>query len=205
MLHLTTRQYAVHRLQILEDVRRRLKGGRACRLIATPLIEAGVDVNFSRVFCAEAGLDQIAQAAGRCNREGGRDPETSVVTVFEPVEIKGLIGDFARIQGKHADFFAPAAIQDCFEEVFRRVGDGLDREDILKKFRVDATRTNFAYRSAGEACRLIESCLLPVIVPGARLRARRLPISTIRPFLPANSPGSCKAASCRRRRRRDLY
>ena len=109
MLHLTTRQYAVHRRQILEDVRRRLKDGRTCRLIATSLIEAGVDVDFPRVFRAEAGLDQIAQAAGRCNREGGRDPEMSVVTVFEPVgytvprEIEGLIGDFARIKDKHAD------------------------------------------------------------------------------------------------------
>ena len=135
VLHLTTRQYAVHRRQILEDVRRRLKDGRACRLIATSLIEAGVDVDFPRVFRAEAGLDQIAQAAGRCNREGRRDPETSVVTVFEPVgytvprEIKGLIGDFARIKDKHADLFVPAAIQDYFEEVFWRVGDGLDRRE----------------------------------------------------------------------------
>ena len=172
VLHLTTRQYAVHRRQILEDIRRRLKDGRACRLIATSLIEAGVDVDFPRVFRAEAGLDQIAQAAGRCNREGSRDPETSVVTVFEPAgytaprEIAGLIGDFARIKGKHADLFGPAAIEDYFEEVFWRVGAGLDGEDILKKFRVDATGTNFAYRSVGDAFRMIESGLLPVIVPG---------------------------------------
>ena len=171
LLHLTTRQYATHRRQILEDVRRRLEDGRACRLIATSLIEAGVDVDFPSVFRAEAGLDQIAQAAGRCNREGGRHSETSIVTVFEPVgytvprEIEGLIGDFARIKDKHADLFAPAAIEDYFEEVFWRVGDGLDREDILKKFRIDATGTNFAYRSAAEAFRMIESGLLPVIVP----------------------------------------
>ena len=50
--------------------------------------------------------------------------------------------------------------------MFWRVGDGLDREDILKKFRVDATGTNFAYRSAGDTFRMIESGLLPVIVPG---------------------------------------
>jgi CRISPR-associated endonuclease/helicase Cas3 len=171
VFHLTTRQYAVHRRQILEDIRKRLKDGLSCRLIATSLIEAGVDVDFPRVFRAEAGLDQIAQAAGRCNREGGRDPEASVVTVFEPAgyttprEIEGLIGDFVRIKGKHADLFVPAAIQDYFEEVFWRVGDGLDREHILKMFRCDATGTNFAYRSASEAFRMIESGLLPVIVP----------------------------------------
>ena len=59
----------------------------------------------------------------------------------------------------------PAAIQDYFEEVFWRAGPKLDRESILKKFRLDATGTNFAYRSAGEVFRMIESGLLPVIVP----------------------------------------
>ena len=73
VLHLTTRHYAVHRRQILEDVRARLRKGLPCRLVATSLIEAGVDVDFPRVFRAEAGLDQLAQAAGRCNREGTRD------------------------------------------------------------------------------------------------------------------------------------
>ena len=177
VLHLTTRHYAVHRRKILEDVRARLKQRRPCRLIATSLIEAGVDVDFPRVFRAEAGLDQIAQAAGRCNREGALDPDGSVVTVFKPEgytvprEIAGLIGDFQRIKDKHADLFVPAAIQDYFEEVFWRVGGGLDREGILKKFRVDATGTNFAYRSVGEAFRMIESGLLPVIVPGDEVAA----------------------------------
>src|SRR5205823_5759995 len=59
MVHLTTRQYAVHRREILASVRERLKDGRACRLIATSLVEAGVDLDFPRVWRAEAGLDQI--------------------------------------------------------------------------------------------------------------------------------------------------
>ncbi len=171
VLHLTTRQYAVHRRQILEDVRSRLRCSRPCRLIATSLIKAGVDVDFPRVFRAEVGLDQIAQAAGRCNREGLRDQNESIVTIFEPVgytvprEIEGLIGDFQRIKNKHADLFMPAAIQDYFEEVFWRAGPKLDREGILNKFSIDATGTNFAYRTVGEEFRMIESGLLPVIVP----------------------------------------
>lgn len=66
LLHLTTRQYAAHRRAILNDVRERLKTGRPCRLIATSLIEAGVDVDFPVAWRAEAGLDQIAH--GRVDR-----------------------------------------------------------------------------------------------------------------------------------------
>ncbi|WP_237155129.1 CRISPR-associated helicase Cas3' [Oryzibacter oryziterrae] len=175
VIHLTTRQYAADRKRILDDVRARLKDGRPCRLVATSLVEAGVDVDFPRVFRAEAGLDQISQAAGRCNREGRRDAETSFVTVFKPEgyttprEIAGLIGDFERIRGKHSDLFQPAAIEEYFSEVFWRLGtQGLDAQKILPKLQFDLAtgRSDFAYRTVGEAFRMIESGLLPVIVQG---------------------------------------
>jgi len=59
LIHLTTRQVAAHRREILKDVRTRLKAGVPCRVIATSLIEAGVDVDFPKVWRAEAGLDQL--------------------------------------------------------------------------------------------------------------------------------------------------
>lgn len=170
VVHLTTRQYAVHRRRILADVRHRLKHDLPCRLIATSLVEAGVDLDFPCAFRAEAGLDQIAQAAGRVNREGRRDPDQSIVTVFKPVgysvprEIKGLIGDFTSIQRNHDDLLSLAAIADYFGEVFWRLGDNLDREGILESCQADREGVHCAYRTIGEKFRMIESGLLPVIV-----------------------------------------
>jgi CRISPR-associated endonuclease/helicase Cas3 len=82
--HLTTLMCPVHRRAVLADVRRRLEDGLPVRLIATSLIEAGVDVDFPEVWRAVAGLDSIAQAAGRCNREGRLERGRAVV--FEPAE-----------------------------------------------------------------------------------------------------------------------
>ena len=75
--------YPAHRRAKLEEIRRRLDKGLPCRVVSTSLIEAGVDVDFPAVYREEAGLDSILQAAGRCNREGKRPLERSVVTVFQ--------------------------------------------------------------------------------------------------------------------------
>lgn len=176
VLHLTTRQYAAHRRRILDDVRQRLKDGAPCRLIATSLVEAGVDLDFPRVWRAEAGLDQIAQAAGRCNREGRRPIEESIVGVFRvtehktPREIAQLAGDMGRMMGKHADLLSPEAMRDYFGEVYWRKGEALDKHRIAEAWSLSrSTRgpyvaPSFDYRKVAENFRMIESGLAPVIV-----------------------------------------
>lgn len=81
--HLSTLMYPAHRKRMLRVIRERLKQGLPCRVVSTSLIETGVDVDFPAVWREMAGLDSIAQAAGRCNREGRRSPEASVVTYFQ--------------------------------------------------------------------------------------------------------------------------
>jgi CRISPR-associated endonuclease/helicase Cas3 len=68
-LHLSARMCAEHRTVVLSEVSRRLERGERCQLVATQLVEAGVDLDFPVVFRALAGLETLAQAAGRCNRE----------------------------------------------------------------------------------------------------------------------------------------
>ena len=81
-LHLSTSMCAAHRRQVLAKAKDRLSRGSPTRLVSTSLVEAGVDIDFPEVWRAVAGLESIAQAAGRCNREGRL--ETGRVVVFSP-------------------------------------------------------------------------------------------------------------------------
>lgn len=81
--HLSTNMYPEHRRRVLDTIRQRLADRLPCRVVSTSLIEAGVDVDFPVVYRAMAGLDSIAQAAGRCNREGRLEGPGQVV-VYEP-------------------------------------------------------------------------------------------------------------------------
>ncbi len=76
LFHLSTGQCARHRKDLLSEIRSRLDQGLPTLVISTQLIEAGVDVSFKSVIRFLAGLDSIAQAAGRCNRHGEMSDET---------------------------------------------------------------------------------------------------------------------------------
>ncbi len=91
LFHLSTNLCAEHRRAVMDKVKAQLMEGLPCRLVSTQCVEAGVDVDFPIVFRAMAPLESIAQAAGRCNREGRLNEQGRLgdVVVFEPDEEGG--------------------------------------------------------------------------------------------------------------------
>ena len=171
--HLTTLMCARHRRERLDRVRMLLKEGATVRLVATSLVEAGVDVDFPVVWRAEAGLESIIQAAGRCNREG-RVPLADVF-VFEPEEGEGRkpppeISQFAAaarsVLRRHDDPMSLEAIDHYFQELYWSKGeDALDAKHILRLLRERRRTLDFPFETIAREFRLIETAMEPVIVP----------------------------------------
>ncbi len=81
-IHLSALMCGEHLSRVISNIKQRLLTGESVRVVSTQLVEAGVDVDFPVVYRALAGLDSVAQAAGRCNREGNLD--RGEVIVFVP-------------------------------------------------------------------------------------------------------------------------
>ena len=127
LFHLSTFMCPAHRMVVLAEIRRLLARRVPIACVSTQLIEAGVDVDFDRVIRALAGMDSIAQAAGRCNRSGLRGTgETIVVNVREEKlggleEIKAAQEATRRVFGElreGADPLSPEVMERYFTYYF---------------------------------------------------------------------------------------
>lgn len=81
IFHLSTSMCPEHRIKVIESIKKGLDVNKKIVCISTQLVEAGVDISFSCVIRAMAGLDSIAQASGRCNRNC-ESSETKAVYTF---------------------------------------------------------------------------------------------------------------------------
>ena len=165
-LHLSALMCGAHRKDAITQIKQRLKAKRdghdqrPLRVVSTQLVEAGVDIDFPVVYRALAGLDSIAQAAGRCNREGRLDGKGRVV-VFVPPEPpplghlrKGADACIATLHGQAHDPLARGLFDRYFKAFYHSVD--LDQHGIVAHLKVDPRTLAVRFRTAAEAFRLID-------------------------------------------------
>lgn len=191
LIHLSTAQCPAHRKTLLAIVRQRLNDKLPVLCISTQLIEAGVDVDFASVIRFLAGLDSLAQAAGRCNRNG-KHP-TSVVHVINPVqETIDLLPDIKKGQEatkrifnefKGKDLLQPEVMQQYFQYYFFERSCQMDyplkatsaagENTLLNLLSVNKNNPNgnvpltlhHAFMTAGRAFKAIDAPTQSLIVP----------------------------------------
>lgn len=169
---LTTLLCAADRRRQLDAIRQRLKEGLPCRVVSTSLIEAGVDVDFPVAYREQCGLDSLLQTAGRCNREGRRGTEESIVYRFRldecstPQMLRQNVSalDYT---ARHQDTLdTPRAIQLYFNELSDLRGpDAVDKHGILDAFLRGIRGCQFPFAQVAEEFRLIENAARTVYLP----------------------------------------
>ncbi|MDY3013971.1 MAG: CRISPR-associated helicase Cas3' [Evtepia sp.] len=165
--HLSTLMYPDHRKRQLAEIRLRLKEGLPCRVVSTSLMEAGVDVDFPAVFRELAGLDSILQAAGRCNREGKRSREESIVHIFEgeekePPLFSAAISAGREAMSRHEDIASQEAIHDYFSQLLDIKGEAAwDEKNILWLIQSEF----FPFRTVAENFHLIDNSTRTLYIP----------------------------------------
>jgi len=165
-LHLSALMCGAHRKDVIARIKERLQAkregrdGEPLRVVSTQLVEAGVDIDFPVVYRALAGLDSIAQAAGRCNREGHL-PNKGRVVVFVPPEPpppghlrKGAEACISTLHGQAHDPLARALFERYFTAFYHSVD--LDSQGIVDKLKVEPRTLAVQFRSATAAFRMVE-------------------------------------------------
>lgn len=183
LFHLSALMCAAHRSAVLVAIKSALADSDAvCRVVATQLVEAGVDVDFPVVYRAMGGLDSMAQAAGRCNREGTmRDPQgrqvrgSFAVFLAETAPPPGVQAALAVTRGMLAAYGDALSITDQSQltEYFRLFYQTEDHD--ARSVMPEREALNFA--SVAAKVRLIDDGFAqPVVVPwgDGPARAREL-------------------------------
>lgn len=173
VFHLSTFMYPRHRKRLLNTIRDRLKSGMPVRLIATSLVEAGVDFDFQSVYRELAGVDSMIQAAGRCNREGKRQRAQCETVIFAlekledihipqalklPIEVAGQVFE------RYEDISSPEAVGEYFKRLYHFRGEGLDAKNIVGQLEEGVRSKLFPFASVARQFKLIESDTKTVLI-----------------------------------------
>ena len=158
--HLSALMCGQHRSNAIAEIKAALKKGGPVRVISTQLVEAGVDLDFPVVYRAMAGLDSIAQAAGRCNREGKLNGKGKVFVFIAPrkappgVLRKAMYTTLDLIQAGLPDPMAHEVFNKFFEGLYGRA-NSLDEKEIVRLLKEDRQDLSIQFREAARKFKLI--------------------------------------------------
>lgn len=188
--YLTTNLCAEHRSDKIKNIKEILeKKQETIVVVSTNLIEAGVDISFEYVYRSMAGLDSVAQAAGRCNRNG--ELESGMIHLIDlegenagnMTELQQNIRATESVIWQYKDsatqdsLLMPKWMDVFYKNVYFNASDkmnfpleGLDRsilELLSRGFRPKEKKNlmNQAYKTAGQQYRVIDDDSFGVIVP----------------------------------------
>lgn len=185
-LHLSTLLCGAHRTRVIEEVTRRLDKDEPCRLVATQVVEAGVDLDFALVLRALGPLDSVIQAAGRANREGklaaGR------VVVFQPVDGGLPRGAYRRatqttrtfLNSGSVDMSDPSSIHRYFARLYQL--EDTDEKGVQKK------RQELDYPEVADRFRMIDDDTVNVVVTKYGTEDERQRVRSVLARLRAGNP-----------------
>lgn len=168
--HLSALMCGQHRSEIIATIKEKLKMQEPVRVISTQLVEAGVDFDFPVVYRALAGLDSVAQAAGRCNREGKLAGSGKVVVFNAPKKAPpGILRKAAETARSIFMAHPPDPLdRDLFETYFSTLywkATSLDGENITSLLNRDCREFVIYFRTAAARFRMIDdSCRKTILV-----------------------------------------
>lgn len=165
--HLSTYMTPLHRSEIIAKIKEDIKNGINTTVISTSLIEAGVDLDFKAVFREIAGIDNILQSGGRCNREGKMD--MGDVFVFETDGGKGEIQLKSNITRNLFEEFDNISTDKCIEEYYSRLfafNDGnIDKSTITSLMGENLKFDEIPFRTHAENFKFIKNQVIGIVIP----------------------------------------
>lgn len=181
VFHLTTMMHAQGRRRALAKIAARVASNERCLVVATCLVEAGVDLDFPVVYRAVAGVDSLVQAAGRCNREGRRSRDESIVHLFISSDSYNMPREIAQrvaiaestlpalLERSVANLDVEKAVPSFFSRLYLAKGDDeLDAKGVVRRMSANNVQKGVAIYPFADVARdfkLIEEGSFPLVIP----------------------------------------
>ena len=164
--YLSTNLCPVHRKKVIDELKKRLDENVPCRVVSTSIISVGVDIDFPEVYLENSGVDSLIQGAGRCNREGKRKPEESLVHIFttENLERSSFMKqerDCTKIvvQNHTEAIDSPQIVSQYFNKLYEAKSAILDKDNIIN------LSTILALEKISQKVKIIEDQTKNVFIP----------------------------------------